>query len=226
MVVHPGAGHHNGTLVNALIYHCGQQLSGIGGQARPGIVHRLDRDTSGLLIVAKNDNAHNSLAEQLKLRTLIREYRALVWGNIEDEQGTIEAAIGRHQKDRKRMAVNPPGRQRNAVTHYTVEERFELSTYLKIRLETGRTHQIRVHLQHRHHPVIGDPVYGGDQAYVNGLWIDKRSLANQILKKIGRQALHAKRLVFIHPATKKQMEFDTDLPEDFKDLLIFVRDKR
>ena len=158
MVVHPAPGHPGGTLVNALLYHCGASLSGIGGVLRPGIVHRIDRDTSGLLCVAKTDEAHESLARQLADRTLHRQYRAIVLGNIKDESGTVSAPIGRHPSDRKKMAVVSGGR--SATTHYTVVERYNGYTQLELNLETGRTHQIRVHMAHIGHPVLGDPVYG------------------------------------------------------------------
>lgn len=224
MVVHPAAGHWEDTLVNALLYHCGDQLSGIGGEIKPGIVHRLDKETSGLLLVAKTDQAHQHLSAQLKSRTLYREYHALLWGVLNDEQGTIDAAIGRHPNDRKRMIVAPRGRRREAITHFTIIERFEMTTYARVKLETGRTHQIRVHFQHIHHPVIGDPVYGGRETYVSGLWHERQPLAHRILKHIDHQALHARKISFIHPRQEKTLSFETELPSDFKNVLSFLRE--
>lgn len=201
MVVHPAAGNYTGTLVNALLYHCGDSLSGINGVMRPGIVHRIDKDTSGLLLVAKNDNAHRSLAAQIKAHSVNRIYEAVVCGVLKDETGTIDAPIGRHPVERKRMAVTEKN-SKNAVTHYKVIERFEKYTYVRLKLETGRTHQIRVHMAHIGHPVAGDKVYGHK----------KENL-------LDGQCLHARIIGFVHPTTGKYMEFKSDLPEYFKNFL-------
>ncbi len=202
MVVHPAAGNYNGTLVNALLYHCGDSLSGINGVIRPGIVHRIDKDTSGLLIVAKTDIAHNGLAEQIKEHSFKREYRTVVVGNIKDDTGTIDAPIGRHPKDRKKQAVTDKN-SRNAITHYEVIERFNGFTFLRVILETGRTHQIRVHMSYRGNPVAGDTVYGNPKKTYG----------------LEGQCLHAAVIGFIHPITKEYLEFQSDLPDYFKDFL-------
>lgn len=202
MVVHPAAGNYEGTLVNALLSHCGSSLSGINGVIRPGIVHRIDKDTSGLLVVAKNDVAHRSLAAQIKEHSFTREYRTVVVGNIKDDICTIDAPIGRNPKDRKKQAVTDKN-ARNAVTHFEVLERYNGYTYLKVRLETGRTHQIRVHMAYRGNPVAGDTVYGGSK---NGCGLQG-------------QCLHAAKLGFIHPVTNEYMEFTSDLPQYFKDFI-------
>lgn len=196
VVVHPAPGHRQGTLVNALLAHCDGQLPGIGGMLRPGIVHRLDKDTSGLLVVAKNEAAHHGLTAALKARTVRRRYLCLVHDRIKPDQGTIDAPIGRHPKLRFKMAVVPDGRP--ARTHFTVLERLESYTYLKVTLETGRTHQIRVHLAFIGHPVVGDPLYG-------------RRQGNLGLK---RQFLHAAELGFVHPITGEKLEFASPLPEE------------
>lgn len=201
MVVHPAAGNLQGTLVNALLYHCGDSLSGINGVMRPGILHRIDKNTSGLLIVAKNDNAHLFLAEQIKEHSFTREYEAVVYGNLKDDSGTIDAPIARHPLKRKQMAIVSDGR--NAVTHYTVIERFGDFTHVRLKLETGRTHQIRVHMASIGHAVAGDEVYG----------------PKKVITKLGGQCLQAKKIGFIHPTTHKYMEFESDLPEYFKDFL-------
>lgn len=199
MVVHPSAGHQSGTLVHALLYHC-DDLSGINGVERPGIVHRIDRDTSGLLVVAKNDKAHASLAEQLQDKTLSRKYEAIVHGVIEHETGLIDAPIARDPKDRQRMAVVQGGKP--AVTHFRVLDRYDRFSHVECRLETGRTHQIRVHMKYIGHPLVGDPKYG-----------PRKTL------DIGGQALHAKELGFIHPTTKEYMEFSAPAPAEFVELL-------
>ncbi len=204
MVVHPAKGHPSGTLVNALLYRL-KDLSGIGGEVRPGIVHRLDKDTSGLIAVAKNDAAHLSLSEQLKSRAMKREYMAVIKGNMKNRSGVIEKSIGRHPVYRKKMSVKTK-KPREAVTEYETAENFEGATLLKINLQTGRTHQIRVHLASMGHPIIGDRVYGKEKS-----------------KLIGRPALHAARLVLIHPKTGKEMEFGAPLPEDFEKLLAALR---
>ena len=202
MVVHPAPGHYSGTLVNALMYHCGDSLSGINGELRPGIVHRIDKDTSGLLIVAKNDYAHLSLAAQLKDHSLSRIYEAVVCGNFKDDEGTVNAPIGRHYTDRKRMAVTDRN-SREAVTHYKVLGRYNGYTHIQCQLETGRTHQIRVHMAYIGHPCLGDPVYG-------------RKCPE---KGLTGQCLHARQLWFIHPRTGEIMTINTDLPDYFKDVL-------
>ena len=202
MVVHPAPGHPDQTLVNALLHHCGGSLSGIGGVKRPGIVHRIDKDTSGLVIAAKNDRAHLSLAAQLSARTLTREYDAVVRGNLKNDSGVISAPIGRHPTDRKRQAVTDKN-SRPAVTHYTVIARFPGYTYARCRLETGRTHQIRVHMAYIGHPVAGDLVYGGKKPELG----------------LSGQCLHASKLRFVHPSTHEQIELCCPLPEYFSDIL-------
>ena len=201
MVVHPAAGNYTDTLVNALLFHCKDSLSGINGVMRPGIVHRIDKNTSGLLMVAKNDNSHNFLAEQIKEHSFKREYEAVVYGNVKNDSGTVNAPIARHPVKRKQMAVAVGGRE--AVTHYEVLERFEGFTHLRLKLETGRTHQIRVHMAYMGHPVAGDDVYG----------------PKKVITSLNGQCLHAKVLGFIHPDTKEYMEFDSQLPEYFKGFL-------
>ncbi len=208
MVVHPAPGNPDGTLVNALLYHCGGSLSGINGVIRPGIVHRIDKDTSGLLIVAKNDRAHQSLAEQIAVHSFTRIYNAVVYGNLKTEEGTISAPLGRHPADRKRMAVLSPG-GREAVTHYRVLERFSGFTLVECRLETGRTHQIRVHMAHIGHPVAGDPVYG----------------PKKCITELHGQCLHARVIGFVHPATGEYLEFDSGLPPYFQQFLSKLRSR-
>ena len=223
MVVHPAAGNYKNTLVNALLFHC-KDLSGINGVLRPGIVHRLDKNTSGLLVVAKNDFAHNKLAGQLKDRTLTREYAALSWGSLPKEKGVVETLIGRSTGDRKMMTVVKQ-KGREAVTEYEVLERFPLGDYLKIKLKTGRTHQIRVHFLYLNHPIMGDPEYGGRKKHLGMIKESLKGQANQALKLIDRQALHARKIGFVHPRTEKYMEFESELPEDMKVLLEFLREK-
>ena len=211
MTVHPAPGATEGTLVNALLHHC-RDLSGINGALRPGIVHRLDKETSGLMLVAKRDTAHRALAASLQAHQVERRYAALVWGVLREENGRIAAPIGRHPKNRKKMAVVEDGR--DAATHFSVAEHYPFTTSIECQLETGRTHQIRVHLAHIGHPVFGDPVYGGrDQA--RGIRPEYRRQANWMLSLIKRQALHAKELRFVHPTTGEMMEFTAPLPEDF-----------
>ncbi|MBR2590915.1 MAG: RluA family pseudouridine synthase [Clostridia bacterium] len=199
MVVHPAAGHESGTLVNALLYHCGKSLSGINGELRPGIVHRIDKDTSGLLVVAKNDFAHNSLARQIKNHSFTREYEAVVYGNLKNDEGTIDAPIGRHPTQRKKQAVTDM-HSRHAVTHYEVIARFEGFTHVRLHLETGRTHQIRVHMAHIGHPVAGDAVYG----------------PKKVITALGGQCLHARLLGFDHPRSGRYVEVESELPEYFE----------
>ena len=201
MVVHPAPGHPDGTLVNALLYHCGKSLSGINGVIRPGIVHRIDRDTSGLIIVAKNDAAHLALAEQLQDHSLARTYEAIVVGGLREDAGTVDAPIARHHTDRKKMAVVPGGKR--AVTHWSVVERYAGYTWVECRLETGRTHQIRVHMAHLNHPILGDTVYGSKKPYPG----------------LAGQCLHAKKLRFLHPSTGELMEVECPLPEYFTTLI-------
>ena len=205
MVVHPAPGNWSGTLVNALMYHCGDSLSGINGEIRPGIVHRIDKDTSGLLVVAKNDAAHRSLAEQIAVHSALRQYYAVVIGCPKEDSGTISAPIARHRTDRKKMAVDPNGRE--AVTHYAVLERYRGFTYLTFRLETGRTHQIRVHMKNIGHPIIGDPLYGPK----TDSW------------KLGGQCLHAGKLTLTHPSTGERMTFTAPLPDYFEAVLNRLR---
>ena len=210
MVVHPAAGNERGTLVNALLYHCKGSLSGIGGVERPGIVHRIDKDTAGLLVVAKNDAAHISLSEQLKVHEVSRIYYAIALGNFKEDSGTVNAPIGRHPVDRKRMAISRrAGEGREAITHYTVLERFGQMTYIRCQLETGRTHQIRVHMASKGHPLLGDPVYGG-----NGTKFEAKHKA-----LIDGQCLFAGELSLTHPKTGERMTFTAPLPPKFAELL-------
>ena len=202
MVVHPAAGNWTGTLVNALMFHCGDSLSGINGEHRPGIVHRIDKDTSGLLVVAKNDSAHQSLAAQIAAHTAYRGYEAIVVGSPREEQGTVDKPIARHKTDRKRMAIVEGGRE--AITHYTVIKRYRGYTHMAFQLETGRTHQIRVHMAAIGHPIIGDPVYG---------------LKKDRFSNIGGQCLHAAKLTLTHPRTGERMTFSAPLPEYFTEIL-------
>lgn len=208
MVVHPAAGNEQGTLVNALLHHCGDSLSGIGGVVRPGIVHRIDKDTSGLLVVAKNDDAHNYLAERIKTHEVGRIYYALVIGNLKEDRGTVDAPIGRHPRDRKKMAVlgEMDGHSRHAVTHYQVIERYRGYCFVRCELETGRTHQIRVHMAHLGHPLMGDATYGGGKT--------KFELSNKSM--IEGQCLHAGELRLTHPRTGEPMCFTSELPREMQ----------
>lgn len=208
MVVHPAPGHYEGTLVNAIMYHCHNDLSGINGVLRPGIVHRIDKDTTGSLIICKNDEAHRKIAEQLKEHSITRKYRAIVYGRISNDEGAVDAPIGRHPTDRKKMAIN----ERNgkpAITHYKVLERFEKYTYIECQLETGRTHQIRVHMTSIGHPLLGDEVYGNAKCPF----------------KLEGQTLHAMTIGFIHPSTNQYVEYEAPLPEYFERLLQILRSK-
>ena len=204
MVVHPAAGHYSGTLVNALLYHCKGSLSGINGVMRPGIVHRIDRDTTGSILACKNDTAHEKIAKQLADHTINRVYHAIVMGELKDQEGTIDKPIGRHPTERKKMAVNEKN-GKHAVTHYRILERFRGYTYVECRLETGRTHQIRVHMASIGHPLLGDELYCHGK--------------NKNAYKLQGQTLHAKILGFIHPRTQEYVETDAPLPEYFEELL-------
>lgn len=203
MVVHPAPGHYSHTLVNGLMYHCRDQLSGINGIMRPGIVHRIDMDTTGVMIACKNDMAHNSIAAQLREHSITRRYQAIVHGVMKEDEGTVDAPVGRHQTERKKMCVNHRN-GREAVTHYRVLRRFDRFTYVECRLETGRTHQIRVHMASLHHPLLGDRVYGPSKCPVPGL---------------EGQTLHAGVLGIVHPRTGEYMEFSAPLPDYFEKLL-------
>ncbi|HBA89901.1 MAG TPA: RluA family pseudouridine synthase [Geobacter sp.] len=219
MVVHPGAGNPEGTLVNALLAHC-KDLSGIGGELRPGIVHRIDKDTSGTLVVAKSDRAHNALAEQFKEHTIKRVYLALVYGSPKEDKGRIESIIGRHPTDRKKMS----GKARHgkeAVTHWRVLARYPGITLIRLKLETGRTHQIRVHMSEAGHPLVADEVYGGG-GRLSGV---QDPVLKQMIKSMGRQALHAKTLGFLHPVSGKYLEFDTELPPDMAGIVAYLESK-
>ena len=209
MVVHPAAGHYSGTLVNALMYYCGDSLSGINGILRPGIVHRIDMDTTGSLLVCKNDFAHQRLAEQLKVHSIKRVYHAIVHGKLKEDSGTINEPIGRHPTERKKMCVNHQN-GRDAVTHYEVLERFGDYTYIACKLETGRTHQIRVHMASMHHPLLGDKVYGPQKCP---------------FPELQGQTLHAKILGIVHPRTGEYLEVDAPLPEYFEKILQKLRRK-
>ena len=208
MVVHPAPGHYEGTLVNAIMFHCKDELSGINGVLRPGIVHRIDKDTTGSIIICKNDEAHRKIAQQLKEHSITRKYRAIVYGRIMEEEGTVNAPIGRHPTDRKKMAINEKN-GKPAVTHYKVLERFDKYTYIECQLETGRTHQIRVHMTSIGHPLLGDEVYGNAKCPF----------------KLEGQTLHAMTIGFIHPTTGEYVEYEAPLPEYFEHLLQILRTK-
>lgn len=208
MVVHPAAGNYTGTLVNALLYHCKGNLSGINGVLRPGIVHRIDKNTSGLLVIAKSDAAHKGLSEQIKEHSMTREYRAVIYGHLKNVEGSVDAPIGRSTIDRKRMCVTDKN-SKNAVTHYTVLEEHKEFTYISCKLETGRTHQIRVHMAYIGHPLAGDDVYG----------------PKKVITELSGQCLHAIKLGFIHPVTDEYMEFASELPEYFSKFLNKIRIK-
>lgn len=208
MVVHPAPGHYEGTLVNAIMFHCKDELSGINGVLRPGIVHRIDKDTTGSIIICKNDESHRKIAQQLKEHSITRKYRAIVYGRIMEEEGTVNAPIGRHPADRKKMAINEKN-GKPAITHYRVLERFDKYTYIECQLETGRTHQIRVHMTSIGHPLLGDEVYGNAKCPF----------------KLEGQTLHAMTIGFIHPTTGEYVEYEAPLPEYFEHLLQILRTK-
>lgn len=203
MVVHPSAGHYSGTLVNAIMYHCKDSLSGINGEIRPGIVHRIDMDTTGSLIICKNDNSHVNVAEQIKIHSVNRIYEGIVFGNVKEDEGTINAPIGRHPVDRKKMAINEKN-GKEAITRYKVLKRFGNYTYMQFKLETGRTHQIRVHMSSIGHPLLGDSLYASGKTS---------------FKNLQGQTLHAKTIGFVHPSTHEYVEFSASLPEYFENLL-------
>ncbi|NOZ62570.1 MAG: RluA family pseudouridine synthase [Calditrichaeota bacterium] len=221
LVVHPAYGNPSGTLANALVYHS-QQLSTLSGEFRPGIVHRLDKDTSGLLVVAKNDYVHGILSQQFAEHSTEREYRAFVWGHFEEKKGRFESFVTRSPKDRTRMTVSD-SEGKLAITNYEVLEEFHLVSYLRLRLETGRTHQIRVHMAYNGHPVVGDTTYGGKTKQTISLNQEDQQFAREILERMPRQALHAKTLGFTHPMTGKRLRFDSELPEDMRQLLDFLK---
>jgi 23S rRNA pseudouridine1911/1915/1917 synthase len=222
MVTHPAYGHYTGTLVNALLYHCAT-LSSLNGPVRAGIVHRLDKDTSGLLVVAKDERAHAHLARQFERRTVEREYRAIVWGTFKERSGTVEAELGRSKSDRKKIAVVTGGKA--AVTEYTVLEQFQYLALLALHLRTGRTHQIRVHLAHIHHPVFGDPTYSGRGIMAGSASARQKADVQAMLDVLPRQALHARTLGFTHPVTGQKLHFESALPHDMADVLSYLKEK-
>lgn len=222
MVTHPAYKNYTGTLVNALLFYS-QNLSS-SNENRPGIVHRLDKDTSGLLVVAKNVWTHQKLAKQFAEKTTEREYHAICWGVIKNNSGIIDEKLGRSKSDRKKIAVSSDGKI--SVTEYFTEERFEYLTYLRLKLRTGRTHQIRAHMSHIHHPIFGDATYGGRTSSWGGLTGKKIAETKNLLEKMNHQCLHAKILGFVHPNTKEQMRFESKLPKDFETLLKFLRKKK
>ncbi len=222
LIVHPGAGNSTGTLVNALIYHC-EHLSNDNGLLRPGIVHRLDKDTSGLLISAKDNSIHGNLRSQFSKRTIEKYYYALVWGNFDEDEGEINAPIGRSPKNRKKFTVIDTGKP--SLSLYEVVERFEFLTLVRVKLETGRTHQIRVHMTHVNHPIFGDPYYGGRNSKIITLNMRNRQLAARLLGMLNRQALHARRLIFKHPVSDEVMDLRAPMHDDFEQVLNVLREE-
>ncbi|MCX6835173.1 MAG: RluA family pseudouridine synthase [candidate division Zixibacteria bacterium] len=223
MVTHPGVGNRSGTLANALVYHF-DRLSHEGGRHRPGIVHRLDKETSGLLVVAKDDETHLALQELIKTRELKRTYLGLICGHMKEETGTIDLPIGRNHTNRTLMAVNGDD-PREAVTHYRLVERYRSYDLLEVSLETGRTHQIRVHFSHLGHPVFGDPDYGGRDKWVNAMFGPERPLARRLLEILPRQALHAAKIEFPHPKTGEKLEFEAKIPGDFATIIALLQEE-
>ena len=219
MVTHPACGNYTGTLVNALLFHC-NRLSSLSDPLRPGVVHRLDKDTSGLMVVAKTDIAHAKLARQFAARTISREYWAIVWGRFKESRGVIETLLGRSKSDRKKMAVVEGGR--TAITEYSVLEQFPYLSLVRLKLRTGRTHQIRVHLAHINHPVFGDPTYNGRHLVAGPGTPKHKAEVQSLLDVMPRQALHAKTIGFVHPSTRKEVFFDSDLPADMNAVLNFL----
>lgn len=223
MVTHPAAGNYSGTLVNALLYRFGTLAHG-GDKHRPGIVHRLDKNTSGLLIVARTDDAHQKLQKSLEKREVTRQYLGLIWGHLIEKSGQIDLPLGRSTRDRKKMAVTHQN-SRPAVTDFEVIERFRSYDYLRLALQTGRTHQIRVHFSHIGHPIFGDPEYGGREKLLGGMFGPERPLARKLLEILPRQALHAARLKFIHPLTGEEMSFESEPPDDFQQVLAVLAEE-
>jgi 23S rRNA pseudouridine1911/1915/1917 synthase len=224
MVVHPGKGNHTGTLVNALLYHC-KSLSNPSGSDRPGIVHRLDKDTSGLIVCAKNEKAHAHLAKQFEEKTAFRIYKAICWHDFDIEKGLIETKIQRHPKDPTKFIVSNEDKGKHAITKYIVEEKFPNFSLVRFKLETGRTHQIRVHANYIKHPIFSDYLYSGDDRQVKSINVHYQKFAKQLLKHINRQALHAVRLEFIHPTQNKEVAFESPLAEDIQTVLDKLRGK-
>jgi len=220
MVTHPAYGNYAGTLVNALLYHC-NHLSTLNDPTRPGVVHRLDKDTSGLMVIAKTDATHAKLARQFAARTIKREYWAIVWGTFKQKHGVIETLLGRSKSDRKKMAVVEGGKQ--AITEYTVLEQFPYLTLVRLKLRTGRTHQIRVHLAHINHPVFGDPTYNGRHLVAGPGTPGQKAEVQHLLKLMSRQALHAKTIGFVHPSTKEDTCLDSELPNDMGSILSYLQ---
>jgi 23S rRNA pseudouridine1911/1915/1917 synthase len=221
MVTHPAYSNYSGTLVNALLYHC-NTLSTVNDPTRPGIVHRLDKDTSGLMVVAKTDYAHAKLAQQFAKRTISRQYQAIVWGVFDEKKGIIETYLGRSKSDRKKMAVVKEGK--NAITEYVVLKQFPYCSLVRLKLQTGRTHQIRVHLAHVNHPVFGDPTYNGRHIVWGPGTAAQKGDVQRMLKILPRQALHAKTIGFVHPDSREKMEFDSKLPDDMAQVLAILEE--
>ena len=224
MVVHPGKGNQTGTLVNALLYHC-QSLSKSSSSERPGIVHRLDKDTSGLIVCAKNEKSHAHLAKQFEEKTAFRVYKAICWHNFEEDKGTVETRLQRHPKDPTKFVVSNDEKGKHAITRYIVEEAFPNFSLVRFKLETGRTHQIRVHANYIKHPIFSDSLYSGDDRQIKSINVHYQKFGKQLLKHIDRQALHASRLEFTHPKTSKDLAFESSLPTDIQTVLDKLRSK-